>query len=236
MSGDGDSESGGRSNNRQFDKDWLYDEMGFDEDLLSMRKRYIDFDDEDEKRVMRMTPVFERIQDDLADEFYDKLLVYNETADVISDTDVTVDQLKETQKRYLLSLGNYGYEPGDGAGYGESYAKSRLAIGHMHVLIGLTPPWYIGAYSVYHDMILEELFEDTYDKMRRHHDIDEEAFDELDELREDILAYLRLVNFDMQLAIDTYLHRMVAQSSGNARHETTDKGSSIVERISGMFG
>jgi hypothetical protein len=93
------------------------------------------------------------------------------------------------------------------------YLRHRLRVGVAHERVGLAPEWYLGAYNKYLMLLVPKVRELC-------------AGDE-EKIRETILALLKIVFFDMGLAIDTYIHaaasacRSSAAPAGTARSFST---------------
>ncbi len=183
------------------DDEQLLSALGLDAAEMNWRKDFVGFDEGDKERLTELTPVFEDIADDLADHFYDHLGQYEQTLDVLGRSDRSVEQLKWTQRRYLLSLGDHPYRPDGTAGYGREYFKQRAVIGKLHERLDMPPKHYIGMYQHYHEQIVGELF----DRLEAEIGDSGDATAALDETREQLQSFLRITNIDMQVAMDAYL-------------------------------
>lgn len=143
---------------------------------------------EDLEIMARYKDVFAREADRVVDAFYAHLLKYPELKRII-ETYSSVNRLKETQKRYFLGLTLPHLE--------DSYVNERVAIGSKHREIGLFPKWYLGAYQIYLEeihRILTEVHGDDQEALQR-------AFD----------AFQKRLNFDMQLAMESYINAQLKQ-------------------------
>jgi len=151
------------------------------------RKVFIDFNDADIAILQELRPLVNRHADRIVDQFYRNIERYPELMAVIDRAGSNIDRLKQAQKRYLLEMFD-----GD---YGESYVTRRLRIGEVHNQIGLTPRWYIGSYSVYTQQIVP-LINSKYrfSPSRR---------------QQAILAVNKVISFDSQLAMDTYIYGLM---------------------------
>lgn len=109
-----------------------------------LRKTYLRLTRDEEAAVRRLRPLIEAHADDLVAAFYRHLLQFDETRRLLSDELIT-QRLLAAQRKYLLELVS-----GD---YGPEYQAERLKIGQVHERIGLTPQWYLGAYSLYLELI-----------------------------------------------------------------------------------
>ena len=130
-----------------------------------------------------LRPLIQEHAEEIVEAFYSNVERFNELLEIIKDTSVTVNQLKVTQKRYLLEMF-------DGE-YGEAYFERRLYVGVVHNRIGLSPRWYLGSFSVYSREIIKLIL--------RHYRWNAQK-------REQALhAVHKIVSIDSQLAIDTYI-------------------------------
>ena len=158
-------------------------EMGITDDEINTRKAFLEFDESD---VARLRVLHEELKDartEVVDAFYNHLLSFGETRALLCD-DSHVERLKRTQSQYLdgLTAGEYG----------GSYARDRLRIGIAHQRIGLGPKWYLGAYHKYLSMLFPHLWKAG--GLADHATL------------ENMRTLLKVVFFDMGIAIDTYIH------------------------------
>ncbi|MFD1644209.1 globin-coupled sensor protein [Haloarchaeobius litoreus] len=210
----------------------LTGEIGLDDEEIAWRKQFVGFDAADERRLDDLEPLLRANQDAIADAFYDNLTGHEQTRAVIERSPKGVEQLKRTQKAYLVSLAT-----GD---YGEDYFTNRARIGKLHELLDMPLKQYVGQYGLYYDLILSRVdervqtqvvdaIEDWVDAREatdggiervvgalRGLGGDDEP-DGLDETLEatvrdaihdgmqDVLAVLRILNLDLQVASDTYV-------------------------------
>jgi len=146
------------------------------------RKAFIGFSEADAKLLQELHPIAESYVDDVVEGLYERLLGNEETRAFFSDPQ-TIDRVKSLQRNYFLDLtrGSYAAE----------YLTRRLQIGHVHLRIGLTPRWYIGAYSIY--MQLAEA------QIRRAYAPD------TNRAQATFRALLKLIVADMELAVTTYI-------------------------------
>ena len=148
------------------------------------RKAFLLLTEEDEQQLKLLQPLMERHVDDLVEAFYQHLLGFGDTRHLLTDELITT-RLKDAQKRYLRSLVSGPYD--------EGYRESRVKIGQVHDRIGLTPQWYLGAYSLYLTLLQPLVLQEF-----RHRPTDAES----------VLSTLTKVIFlDIQLAIDAYIQK-----------------------------
>lgn len=148
---------------------------------IEAKKVYLDFTESDLKALLSLKPIIEENLESLVNGFYLKLLRLDDTRRFFKD-EATVERLKLAQRRYLISLVSGSYD--------EEYFLSRVKIGQVHHLIRLTPCLYLGAYSLYQRMIFPLIFK---------------AFgSDYEKIQKAILALEKIINLDMQLAINAY--------------------------------
>ena len=105
---------------------------------------------------------------------------------LIGDAD-TFRRLKVTMRQYVLDL--------FGGDYGMHYVNARLRIGKVHERIGVPPKLYLSSTAALEDLIDANLFGDRADGQN------------LRAMR----ALRKLMNFDTQLVLDTYIAGLSAQ-------------------------
>ncbi len=99
------------------------------------------------------------------------------------DSPELIKRLQGVQRRYYKTLLAGHYD--------QDYISERLQIGAVHQRVGLESKWYIGAYALYLNHFLPELWRDP--------DLDPDTCTDLSQ------AMIKLIFFDMGLAIDTYI-------------------------------
>jgi|AntRauMinimDraft_4_1070384.scaffolds.fasta_scaffold00019_48 heme-based aerotactic transducer len=176
---------------RGVEGDALTDRIGLDEAEVAWRKEFTGIGDEEAAALEAESGLFEAVADDLVDSFYEHLQAHGRTLDIFDRSTKTVDQLKETQTEYLLGLGRGEYD--------REYAAQRARIGKIHDMLDLGPEVYLGAYTQYYEGLLDALAEDVTA------DAGEEATAAVESLVERFLPMLKLLTFDQQVAMDTYI-------------------------------
>jgi methyl-accepting chemotaxis protein len=219
--------------NQFVDADGLTDQIGLDDEEIAWRKEFIGFDDEDAARLSELEPLFRENQDAIADAFYDNLTDHEQTVEVIERSPKSVEQLKRTQKAYLVSLATGEY---DGA-----YFTNRALTGKLHDILEMPLKHYVGQYGLYYDLILSRVDERVQTQVvgaieewvaeREANDggldrvvgalrglggetdeadgldasLEETVRDAIHDGMQDVLAVLRVLNLDLQVATDTYV-------------------------------
>lgn len=224
--GHGDFGQGGL--NSMLNVKQLLDEIGLTSSEIQWRKDFIDFDSEDAKRLASYQDSFATHAEQVADDFYENLTKYEETVEVIGRSPKGINQLKQTQSAYLVTLA-------DGE-YGEEYFRNRARIGKLHDLLDMPMKQYIGQYGVYYDLIAP-IVADRYKQSLIERLISTSGTDkddqikgivheEIDEAFSDMLSILRIINLDMQIVSDTYIHSY----SKDLKNEL-DRQQSVVQEV-----
>jgi diguanylate cyclase (GGDEF)-like protein len=178
--------------------DNLAQEMGISADDIALRKEFLEFSESD---INLLREIHEHVASSHFDDFftalfYHHLRAFPELRAYIPDN-ATLERLKAAQSQYFRRL-----TAGD---YGKDYILDRLQVGHSHQRIGLEPKWYTGAYRKYLSFLLpllHEVSEGDSEKFMAYYD-----------------ALLKVVFFDMELALDTYFHSDRQELSRMANHD-----------------
>jgi methyl-accepting chemotaxis protein len=222
----GRSDFGQGGLNDQLDADRLTEQIGLDREEIRWRKDFVGFGPEDVRRLESYQDVFAENAEQVADDFYENITQHEETVEVIGRSPKEVEQLKRTQSAYLTTLAS-----GD---YGEEYFRDRARIGKIHDLLDMPMKHYLGQYGVYYDLILplvgdrltESLTARLSDTVTDGGTVTEEGGnastpasesglsdsvraaveEEVDGAIQDILSILRIIDLDMQVVTDTYIH------------------------------
>lgn len=161
--------------------DLISSEIGLDFGDVAQRKAALDISEADVARLRRVHDLLEPYQEQLLCSFHDYLFHFPELKTMLGDP-VKVNRLRHAQLNYFKRLTSGIYDTG--------YVKDRLRVGLVHQMIALEPKWYVGAYRKYLSElipVLSALFTDE----------PQEFFSTYD-------ALLKVVCFDMVLALDTY--------------------------------
>ncbi|HET7058519.1 MAG TPA: protoglobin domain-containing protein [Nitrospiraceae bacterium] len=148
------------------------------------RKSFLLLTEEDEQGLKLIQPLMDRCVDELVEAFYQHLLGFSETRKLLTDQLITT-RLKDAQKMYLRSIVSGPYD--------EAYRDSRFKIGQVHDRIGLTPQWYLGAYSLYLTLLQPLVLHEF-----RNRPADADAV---------LSALTKVVFLDIQLAIEAYIQK-----------------------------
>ena len=150
------------------------------------RKDFLSLTPEDERALRGLHSLLGDQTPGFVESFYDHLLSFGETRALIPD-ESTLNRLKKAQSTYFKALVAGVYD--------RPYLEDRLRVGLVHAKVGLSPGWYLGAYSRY----LTELLPRVAKGMG-------EA--QTEELMHTFQALIKVVFLDVGLAIDSYIaHR-----------------------------
>lgn len=161
--------------------DLISTEIGLDLGDIARRKDALEITDDDVVCLRKVHPRLKPYQKQLVASFHDYLFQFPELKAMLGDP-LKVERLRLAQISYFdrLTAGNYD----------TGYVKDRLRVGIVHQMIALEPKWYVGAYRKYLSgliPVLSTLFEDDPQEFFRTYD-----------------AILKVICFDMVLALDTY--------------------------------
>lgn len=116
------------------------------------RKQFVGFTQEDARLLKELHPINEACADKIMEALYERFLSFDETRAFFKEQSV-LNRVKSLQKQYFLGL--------TGGEYGEQYLADRLHIGYVHRKVGLEPRWYMGAYSIYVQLVYSEIMQAT---------------------------------------------------------------------------
>ena len=145
-------------------------------------KRYVQFSKEEEEILVRLKKILAPDVTKFVEDFYKHLLHFQETKKLL-DKSGSLERLKKTQTQYFLSLFQ--------GKYSRDYFEQRLKIGLAHEKIGLSPQWYLGAYSLYYRNLFSQIISAYKNSPSR--------------IKKAILALSKLLLLDMQVAMEAYM-------------------------------
>jgi signal transduction histidine kinase len=163
------------------------------EQEAARRKSWLELGESDERIIKaEIDPIIEERVDELMTMMYEHFLAFDETRSYFPD-EAILKRARDAQRQYFLRLTKGNYD--------EAYVRDRLRIGSTHHRIELDPKWYLGAYNRALLLILPALVERLKADPPR--------------LSKALLAFLKLMFFDMGLAIESY---MSAKESAIRKH------------------
>lgn len=201
--------------NGRIDVDELVEKIGLNEEEIAWRKEFINFSEDDIERLGRFEEPFETHNEEIADSFYNHLTDFKETRAVIGRSPKDIEHLKLTQAAYLTTLADDEY--------GTEYFHNRARIGKLHDILDMPMKHYIGQYNVYYGLLLSLITDRIQNRLSttvdrelsaenidRDSEIDPKAFArqlyaDVEKGIDELHSILKVLNLDMQVAIDTYL-------------------------------
>lgn len=148
---------------------------------LATRRAYYEIEDSDLEQLKLLEPFAQRHMDEVVEDFYRLLLGHAGSRGFFAD-EAAIHRVKRLQREYFMQLF---------AGRCDlAYVEERQRVGAAHEAIGMQPSWYIGAYRHYLAILHDKIFADFADPA---------------EASSHYARLLKLVMFDMSLAIDTYI-------------------------------
>jgi rsbT co-antagonist protein RsbR len=165
--------------------------LRLDERELTSRRSFYEITQDDLDRLAALRPLAERHSVTLVDALYELILNHPESRVFFPDDD-TVRRVKALQRDYFIGLF---------AGRCDlAYVEDRLRVGIAHERIGMAPKWYIGGYARYLRLLFDHIFLELAPA----------------EAQAAYRSMIKLVMFDMSLALDTYI---AANLATVARHQ-----------------
>jgi len=150
---------------------------------IQTRKDYLCLQDKDVELLKKLKTVIQENIDTLIKAFYDHLSNFKDLTDLWLDMK-SLDRLLTAQRGYLLGVFDGKYD--------KTYFEERLKIGRTHHKVKLPTKWYIGAYNIYRSLIIPLISEKYKDDKKL--------------CTESIIAFEKVINLDLQLAIDSYIY------------------------------
>ena len=146
---------------------------------IESRRAFFEVTDEDLARLAGLRPFAERHSEAVVEALYKLILGHPESRAFFTDESM-VTHVKKMQREYFIGLFAGRCD--------QAYVEDRLRVGAAHERIGLAPKWYIGAYSRYLRIVLDQMVVDLQPAAAQ----------------AAMQSITKLVAFDMALAIDTY--------------------------------
>jgi methyl-accepting chemotaxis protein len=157
----------------------------------TQRLAFLRLGNEDIRLLRGMLPMMQRRVDGIVAKFYEHLLEFGDARAFFPDQQ-TLEHVKSTQREYLLDLCRGNFD--------DAYVDKRLQIGVVHERIGLVPKWYIGSYCNFLGLIVPMIVSRFWWRPGK--------------CVRCIMAFIKIMNFDEQLAMDTYIGSVVAKLRG----------------------
>lgn len=147
------------------------------------RKRFVGFSEQDVKILRELHLIARTYADDVMEALYARWLQFDELKLFFPNRTILA-RVKSLQKQYFISLTS--------SDYGMEYLHERLKIGQVHKRIGLSPRWYMGAYSIYLQIVLPKILDAfEYDRSKRQKAVE---------------ALVKLISLDQEIALTAYFN------------------------------
>ena len=146
------------------------------------RLKFLGLTPRDSESLVALRPLFDRHAVAVEDAFYEVLLMFPETAQLLHDH-TTVERLKKLQRDYLLRITEGKFD--------DAYFADRLRIGKTHERVGLSPRWYLLGYNIYFKLFVPLIREFYADDPDRSYD--------------SIIALEKAFMLDASIAMDAYI-------------------------------
>lgn len=156
------------------------EDLGLDDDAVRARMRLLGLTAPGRARLAGVTAAVEAHAEAYVTDLYARFATVAELAALLRNDEVVV-RLRSAQYGYLRTL--------FGAPIDDAYVESRLVIGAAHHRVGLSPQWYLAAYSPLFGRHLPLIFA--------------AAADEADAV-ETVASLISTVFFDASLVLDAY--------------------------------
>lgn len=146
------------------------------------RLKFLKFSEQDCQLLKALRLLFEQNVSAIEDAFYEHLLGFPETAQLLKDH-TTVERLKKLQRDYLLRITEGKFD--------DAYLEDRFRIGKAHERVGLPPRWYLLAYNRYFDLFTPLIFQFYIAEPKK--------------AEESLIALHKAFMLDASIAMDAYL-------------------------------
>lgn len=156
--------------------------MDISDHEISIRKDFLEFTDDDVAVLESIRDLADQYATPVIEDFYRHLMSFDVGKQFFKDRTL-LERVKNAQKEYFRDLTR-----GD---YGRPYVENRLNIGDIHERIGLPIKSYLGMYAYYIRNVASRLFTAFKNDPGRTQQI--------------LNSLVKLIFFDMGLAIDTYV-------------------------------
>ncbi|MBI3328732.1 MAG: PAS domain S-box protein [Nitrospinae bacterium] len=181
---------------------------------LQIRKAFVGLGPAEIEALQALSVWMQANVHEVIEEFYTQLLRFEEPRRLLADPQ-GLARAKGAQTDYLLSL--------TAGAFDSAYVASRLAIGRVHERTGVSPQWYLGAYSLFARSLFPRLLEHYCDRP--------EAGVAA------IKALIAAMHLDMQLGMDAYIasyHRQIEGAYAALQCHATDLEAEVAVRIQAL--
>jgi PAS domain S-box-containing protein len=177
---------------------------------LRTRRAFVGLDLAATRALQALHPWMEAHVQEVVEEFYTHLLRFEQPRWLLSDPQ-RLAHVKAAQMDSLLSFTTGHFDA--------AYVASRLAIGRTHARVGVTPQWYLGAFSAFARILFPRILAHYQDR----------PLTAVAAVR----ALIAVMHLDMQLAIDAYLEasqEILQQSATDLEDQVARQTSALEDR------
>lgn len=177
---------------------------------LQTRKAFVGLDLAATRALQALRPWMEAHVHEVVEEFYAHLLRFEQPRWLLADPQ-RLARVKAAQTDSLLS-----FTSGD---FDMAYVARRLAIGRTHARVGVTPQWYLGAFSTFARILFPKILAHYRDR----------PLSGVAAVR----ALIAVMHLDMQLGIDAYLEasqEVLRQNAVRLEEQVALQTSALQER------
>lgn len=185
-------------------------------DRMQTRLDFLGLDAKAQERLQRQERAVDAAIGKALERFYTKLRTVPELQQMFGREEVMQSARKRQHDHWRRILK---------ATFDAEYCQSVLRIGEVHANIGLEPSWYIGAYGIVLDSVLQQLIEErrTWTKGAR------------GELGRDISVVMRAALLDIDVSTTAYLNRLAEERTKIEQQQRRDFEmiASALDRLAG---
>ena len=199
------SVAAGESIGTDFTPEEIATAIGLDEQDIQWRKEFVGFDDGDAERVAALRGVVEEKEEALVDAFLDPIYNTEETASITDRSPRDNEALRAIVSGYYRTL--------TGGEYGREYFKHRTRIGQLHDKLEMPLHYFTGMFANVTNVVAGELMDQLAETAREELDDEDAArmVEEIEATERTLASGVRLLNLDMQVVNDTYLHSFTSE-------------------------
>ena len=177
---------------------------------LQTSKAFVGLDVAATRALQALRPWMEVHVHEVVEEFYTHLLRFQQPRWLLADPQ-RLAHVKAAQTESLLSF--------TGGNFDMAYVASRLTIGRTHARVGVTPQWYLGAFSIFARILFPKILAYYHDRPLTG--------------MAAVKALIAVMHLDMQLAIDAYLEasqEALQQNAAGLEDQVALQTSALEER------
>ncbi|NUB89531.1 globin-coupled sensor protein [Haloterrigena sp. SYSU A121-1] len=189
-------------------------------------KSFVGMGPRDEEILESMSEIFERVSDDLPQEYYNNVQAQPEVLEAFGNEGVTADQVEREQRTYLREFGQGEYD--------HSFFERRMQTGYIDPFLEAGLDKYVGSFGLVYERMLNEIAADVkaeFETADDESDAEPAVEDAVDATVERSLAFLRTAVIDQQLAIEARVDIYLAELEEQERRREQ-----VHEELQGILG